>query len=763
MAIVYFTNNASSGSGSLVDAVANAQPGDVVRPDESVFERGSIIEIALASSLDVDKNLTLDGGPFRVRLNGGGSVACVVATGFNVSFMSFDFIDGVASSNGGGLRVESGAHVVLTRCRACGCDAAQYGGGVYVGDSAMLTVNNSAIFGNRAQFGGGIYIGDSAAATLNGATVCGNVDANAGLDIDGETSTSALASVNSILGNAFDDSETLGSIVGVTLSSVGFVAPPPDGLTFESWDANAWQNWNLHLLDDASGAPSPYRDSGDVVVMSRYDLDGNVRGREVNGASSCSPGAYETIQAEFFWVGVDSTGAAVASPAWNVADGWAASRFATVSGDAAPPTTAVVFVDGSPTFAIDSFRVGSLIVGGGSSIGINNTSGTALTLISTTAKIGVGATFRSVSGTSRFQTAGSLSVWEFADYTYFPQQFFFGSAQGLKISPTSQFATVVANAKLYANGVYNNYNWQISGTATVEDGANGANNIYITFQNLNARIASIGSPRVSANTIKWTIPTGATSDYTALTDGSTPIIFAPRNTFEVFGIGSTNDFIVDVANAGSTIVTLSGQTVYGNASSGSVSLIGVASVGASGLTVGALTLADGATVAFSDDASLIANSVALDGASTATGSGTFFVPTTAPAGLTLESGALWANTNAGVTSVNVVATSATTVEFSVVKTNGSANIVAQSSENGAAWTAVETTASSTEYELTVTQGAEVAVRVASPTGWLISVASTVPFLPIWTVSNASEVIVGVSNVFEVVTGGSNTGDNSIIF
>ena len=32
MAVVYFTSNASTGAGSLVEAVKNAQPGDVVRP-----------------------------------------------------------------------------------------------------------------------------------------------------------------------------------------------------------------------------------------------------------------------------------------------------------------------------------------------------------------------------------------------------------------------------------------------------------------------------------------------------------------------------------------------------------------------------------------------------------------------------------------------------------------------------------------------------------------------------------------------------------
>ena len=50
MGVVYFTSNASTGAGSLAEAIQNAQPGDVVRPDEAVFERGATIEIALAST-----------------------------------------------------------------------------------------------------------------------------------------------------------------------------------------------------------------------------------------------------------------------------------------------------------------------------------------------------------------------------------------------------------------------------------------------------------------------------------------------------------------------------------------------------------------------------------------------------------------------------------------------------------------------------------------------------------------------------------------
>ena len=98
MSTIYFTSNASTGAGSLAEAIQNAAPGDVIRPDESVFERGSTIEIVLASQLNVDKNLTLDASPFRVRLDGGGAKTCAtIASGAIAEFTAFDFVRGFSA------------------------------------------------------------------------------------------------------------------------------------------------------------------------------------------------------------------------------------------------------------------------------------------------------------------------------------------------------------------------------------------------------------------------------------------------------------------------------------------------------------------------------------------------------------------------------------------------------------------------------------------------------------------------------------------
>ncbi|MBQ5789719.1 MAG: hypothetical protein IIW01_05475, partial [Thermoguttaceae bacterium] len=183
MAVVYFTSNASTGAGSLVEAIKNASPGDVVRPDETVFERGSTIEIVLAASLTLDKNLTLDGGPFRVRLNGDGRSRCVaLADNANVEMTAFDIVGGgwnsqtnadVGSAAGAGLYVPSGSGIALNRCGFFGCRGT-YGGGVSVGTDATATLNDCVIVGCYAR-GTGAGIRSLGDVAVYGSTIVGNV------------------------------------------------------------------------------------------------------------------------------------------------------------------------------------------------------------------------------------------------------------------------------------------------------------------------------------------------------------------------------------------------------------------------------------------------------------------------------------------------------------------------------------------------------------------------------------------------------------
>ncbi|MBQ6827974.1 MAG: hypothetical protein IJO46_08155, partial [Thermoguttaceae bacterium] len=422
MATLFFSANASTGAGSLAETIRNASPGDVVRPDETLFERGQTIVVRLAESLRIDKNLTLDGGPFRVQLDGGASFRCAqVATGVNANFTSFEFVGGVAR-NGGGLYVENGARVELNRCSIYGCDATRNGGGVCVNNNATLVLADSAVFANRAQnAGGGAYLAATARFTSIGSTLAANVDAtlNGGdfSDVVAAPGYDATSSVprNSIICVATSGNATLynasqaavnGSVVDVSVGDVGFVAPGVLASPYADWTPNVWQNANLRLFDDASPAPSSRRDSGNVEFQTTYDLDGNFRGRTLDGLPSCSPGAYETIQADLFWVGVDAGGAQVQSPSLLAPEGWASSRFATVGSGVAPESGQTLFLDGAVAFAGGSLKPTRFIVGGYANISFATTASKTLTSVF---EIGIGATTRQTDKTQMFSASESAA------------------------------------------------------------------------------------------------------------------------------------------------------------------------------------------------------------------------------------------------------------------------------------------------------------------------------------------------------------------
>jgi len=634
MAVVYFTSNASTGAGSLVEALQNASPGDVVRPDETVFERGATIEIALASTLTIDKNLTLDGGPFRVALNGGGSVACAaVANGATVAFSGFDFIGGATSQNGGGLNVETGANVVLNRCRVCGCDAAQNGGGVCVDDGAALELNDGVVIGCRANVGGGVYLGATARFTANGSTLALNVDAASnngsggfsdvvaapGFDATSQTPLNAIVcdaiSAGSTLYDATIAAEN-GSVVGVSSAEIGFVAPGGVSAPYDSWTANAWQERDLRLLDDASDTPSPYRDAGVVDNMSRYDVQGNFRGRETNGATTCSPGAYETIQADLFWIGRDATGTEVVAPSFLTSNGWASSRFATASGDAAPQIGQTLFVDGVVSFSdvlsTTSTQTFGLTLGGGAVVAVDAASRVYFGEL----QIALGASFTSTS-TAQARTSTRCGAWsrinsqfdaatpcDFDAKSYLAYAVFYTAYIPNAATYGALKVATASNDMIRLSGEYvcDVFSTAQNGTATdqtIRVGNGGAT--------IRARQFRFGGDGAS-NYVESFFDRPVTLKLQGAASVSTPS--TSRESW-------ADDFLIDASDATSAILTLSGQTVYGDAPNAVVELTGSAKIDERGLDVASLTLAAGATLSVDGGKVCVAELTVADGATVA--------------------------------------------------------------------------------------------------------------------------------------------------
>lgn len=728
MAVVYFTNNASTGAGSLAAAILSATAGDVIQPDATVFERGLIIEIALSSTLTIGKALTFNGGPYRVRLNGGGAIRCAnITDGATVEFVGFDF---VGSS---GAAVTTTGDVTFDRCRIAGAN----GDGV-VADGKTVTLKNSVVCGNNGR------PVSTATALVNGSTIIGNVESlNAG----------SFVARNSIFPTS----------PNVAPSLIGFVAAPPDNFIGGNWTANAWQNWDLRLLDDASPTPSSYRDSGDVDTMTQYDFQGNFRGRETNGVATCSPGAYETLQADLFWVGRDATGAEVVSSSWVNSDGWATSRFATASGDAAPQKDDVVFVDGDVSFDGCGLALTRFIVGGGAKIGFA-ASGTQ-TLNATYFDVGVGASLESTAGTQKLAVRNVSTTSRFGDYAYIETAFSSSASVSFQIASTARFNDFANSQTIYRQGFFKLYRFNTRSTALVDGDVETVDTLQINNAS-GGTFAARNDPRIVCRSISWyrqPAENGATS---ALTEGSTPLIIEASEVVRITGDVLSSDCRVDASRAtpdGTLSLTLTGQTVYGDAPSSAVSLTGSATIDERRLLTQSLTMGSGASIAFESDAQLVAVSSATFATVNFAGDGTVFAPIPVPAGATLSGGAAWANTAAGVMNAVLSPENATTVGLVVEKTTAGENIVAQYSTDGTTWQQLATSASVNAYEIAVPRGSNVSVRVAGPNGWIVRSLSLSAFLPVWTVTFPSESVTGIVNAYEIAPGGSNTGNNSYIF
>ena len=143
-----------SGPGSLRQAIADAQPGDTINFDDSLDEQ----TIVLSSTLQIDKDMTIDPSVTRIRVSGNDTVRVFdIAGSPQVTMRKLIIIHGNAASGyGGGINVGSGL-VTLDRCGLSQNSAAQ-GGGFYVGPLGTLKIEGCIIgFNSAANFGGAGY------------------------------------------------------------------------------------------------------------------------------------------------------------------------------------------------------------------------------------------------------------------------------------------------------------------------------------------------------------------------------------------------------------------------------------------------------------------------------------------------------------------------------------------------------------------------------------------------------------------------------
>jgi predicted outer membrane repeat protein len=173
------TNTNDAGPGSLRQALANANNGDVI----TFAVTGTIV--LTTGELLVHKS-TIISGPGAANLTVDGNAASRafhILPNLNVSITGLTITNGVAAGNptrGGGIYNDHAA-LTLNDCTISG-NRAGSGGGVYNDNSSSghgsITISGSSLSGNTARFGGAIYndgfdTGD-AGLTITNSTFTGN-------------------------------------------------------------------------------------------------------------------------------------------------------------------------------------------------------------------------------------------------------------------------------------------------------------------------------------------------------------------------------------------------------------------------------------------------------------------------------------------------------------------------------------------------------------------------------------------------------------
>jgi predicted outer membrane repeat protein len=200
-------NTDDSGTGSLRQALADANDGDTINFDVSVTGTINLT----SGELLVNASIIIAGPSANTLAVDGNSASRVfeIASGKTVTIAGLTITNGSADHGGGIYNYD--ATLTVSNCTVSGNTALGFdarGGGIYNTQSGILTVNNSTISGNSADLtGGGIYSGTpgfDATLTVSNCTVSGNSAGTSGGGITNNGGT-AGAAYSTISNTTFSD------------------------------------------------------------------------------------------------------------------------------------------------------------------------------------------------------------------------------------------------------------------------------------------------------------------------------------------------------------------------------------------------------------------------------------------------------------------------------------------------------------------------------------------------------------------------------
>lgn len=307
MATLYITTNANTGTGSLRSLLSSAESGDVIVPDATLFPERC--EIALTSALTFPEGVELDGSQARIVLDCSGISSGVFTLRDGTKLTRVDVVEFDSNSTGGVIWLYG--WTVFSECGFYGNSAAR--GVFYVRNGATLDARTCVVAGNRGT---------------NDASICYLVSS---------TGSTAFFTASTLVGNVSSTGEAWNAeptLVDCKTTGTGLFSFPT--FAYADWTADAWRSWDLRLrpgTPDATGATGAYA----------YDFVGNAR--------SGSLGAYEAIDADLYWIGLDANGDPVADARFDLATGWSSDPTATSCGATAANSVARLFVGSSVAFA----------------------------------------------------------------------------------------------------------------------------------------------------------------------------------------------------------------------------------------------------------------------------------------------------------------------------------------------------------------------------------------------------------------------------
>jgi hypothetical protein len=170
------TNCTDSGPGSLRQAVEQASSGDTITFSPSL----SCETISLASTVDIDINLTIDGpGASVLSLNGGNATGVLlVASGVVATISGLTIEEGSATDGGG---IDNSGTLSLTNS-VIAYNSGIYGGGIY--NNGTLNVTDTTLSYNHGApgYGGGIYNSGGTVTVLDSTLAVNTADVAGGVE-----------------------------------------------------------------------------------------------------------------------------------------------------------------------------------------------------------------------------------------------------------------------------------------------------------------------------------------------------------------------------------------------------------------------------------------------------------------------------------------------------------------------------------------------------------------------------------------------------